>query len=170
MSSSPGSVLWLALLSAMLLAACAWDLRVRRIPNALVLGVLAAGVVRALCDGPLGLGAALLGAVVGLLVWLPPYALGVLGAGDVKLFAAAAAWIGPAAVPEAAIAVGAAGGVLGLAWLVARAGRSLRQGAAAPALLLAARVGGEAPTGVSRIPYGVAIAAGLLAVLWRPVA
>lgn len=175
--------LWRPLLTALLLAACVTDVRARRIPNPLVAALLAAAIGRALLGGPVSPGGALLAAGAGLLLWLPPYALGVLGAGDVKLFAAAAAWIGPAAVPQAAIAAGVAGGVLGATWLVAQAvggaTRGLRtHGAAAPAMLaahaaahggvrgaLAARLGGRGDRR-TRLPYGLAIAAGVLATAW----
>ena len=45
-------------------------------------------------------------------------ALGVLGAGDVKLFAAGAAWLGPAGVWPATTYAALAGGVLALGWVV----------------------------------------------------
>ena len=179
--------LWRALLTALLLTACATDLRARRIPNPLVLALLGAAVVRALLGGPVAPGAALLAAGLGLLLWLPPYALRVLGAGDVKLFAAAAAWIGPVAVPRAALAAGVAGGLLGLAWLLARLTRATvgalrvhRFGAPAAIAAHAAACGGVLPALATRLrasaqadrrttlPYGLAIAAGILAVVWAP--
>ncbi|GJG85665.1 hypothetical protein tb265_08460 [Gemmatimonadetes bacterium T265] len=162
-------LVWRALLTALLLAACATDLRARRIPNTLVLTVLATALLRAVlaaaAGGPTpGLAAspagAALGALCGLALWLPLYAVGAFGAGDVKLFAAAAAWLGPAAVPGATLYAALAGGVLGLAWFAAKRATHL-----APALTPRALQ----PTtgGTSRVPYGVAIAAGVLGVVWR---
>ncbi len=174
----PADLLWRALLTALLGAACATDLRARRIPNPLVVAVLALGVARAAlvaytgaaADGPLagGPGAALLGAVVGLAAWLPLYALGVLGAGDVKLFAAVGAWIGPRGVLPASTYAAVAGGVLGAVWFT-RAAVASRL----PLLAHAAGIRGVSaaprPAGDTRIPYGLAIAAGVLAVVWEQV-
>jgi prepilin peptidase CpaA len=146
-------------LTALLLAACAADVRARRIPNALVLAVLGAGLARAAlasglapaaaAHGPYAasLWAAALGALVGLAAWLPFYAAGVLGAGDVKLFAAAAAWLGPQGVLPATTYAALAGGALALVWMLRRR---------APA-----RAGRDA-----RLPYGVAISAGVLITVW----
>ena len=97
---TPRSLASRALPTAVLLAACATDVRARRIPNALVLALLGGALVRAslaawttvptpgLAAGPVD---ALLGAACGLALWLPFYVAGAFGAGDVKLFAAAAA-------------------------------------------------------------------------------
>lgn len=99
-------------------AAAAWhDLRDRRVPNGLVAGI-AAG---ALCAGPFALSparggaAALLGGALGLLLWLPAWRRGALGAGDVKLFAAGGAWLGPALTWRAALLAALLGGVLAAA-------------------------------------------------------
>ncbi len=163
---------WRALLTILLLTACVTDVRARRIPNALVLAVVGAALVRAslitwtpasdagLASGP---GDAALGALAGLALWLPLYVAGAFGAGDVKLFAAAAAWLGPAAVPSATLYAALAGGVLGLAWFGAR-------GVATHVPALAARalpVLRPSADGMSRVPYGVAIVVGVLAVVWR---
>jgi prepilin peptidase CpaA len=78
----------LLLLAAHLAAAVYWDAKERRIPNGIVFsGLLTALVVHALVSGLSGLGAALVGAVTGLLVLLPLNILKVMGAGDVKLMA-----------------------------------------------------------------------------------
>ncbi len=171
------ALLWRALLSALLGVACATDLRARRIPNALVATTLAVALLRAALaawggapgaawgGGPAlaaGPGAALLGAAGGLAVWLPFYAAGVLGAGDVKLFAAAAAWLGPHAVLPASLYAGLAGGALGLAYLALGARHRL-----AFALVAGPRAGALAGgSRDTRLPYGLAIAAGVLAVAW----
>ena len=165
-SAPSASVLaWRALLSALLLAACVTDVRTRRIPNTLVLMVVGAAFVRAIVATASGSApvagfaatptSAALGALCGLALWLPLYAVRAFGAGDVKLFAAAAAWIGPAAVPCATIYAALAGGFVGLAWFGARRLTQL-----APTLVP------RALGGPSRVPYGVAIAAGVLGVVW----
>ena len=67
-------------------AACVTDLRSARIPNALTVFAAVVGLV-AHATWPQGLGAAtsLGGAAAGLLVFLPFFALGGMGGGDVKL-------------------------------------------------------------------------------------
>ena len=168
---SPDALFWRGLLTCLLAAACATDLRARRIPNALAAAVLVLGLVRAVMPlavhgvdpGAPALSSALFGSGVGLAVWLPLYVLGVLGAGDVKLFAAAAAWLGPHALLPASMYAALAGGVLGLAWMAARV---LRR----PQLALTLPASATRPTGVpdTRIPYALAITAGVLAVIWGP--
>lgn len=161
---------WRTVLSVLLFVACISDVRTRRIPNSLVVMVIGAAFVRVIAAGlggasPLaGLAAtpasAALGALCGLALWLPLYAVGAFGAGDVKLFAAAAAWIGPAAVPAATLYAAIAGGVLGLAWFGAR-----RLTLLAPRLMRHFSYT-QTAVGASRVPYGLAIAAGVLGVVW----
>ena len=169
-----GGIAWRTGLTVLLLAACGTDLRARRIPNALVLTVFVAALLRAglAVAGTSGAAvpgfaatpaSAALGALCGLALWLPLYAVGAFGAGDVKLFAAAAAWLGPAAVPRATLYAALAGGVLGLVWFGARRLAPLAPAVTAralPAIYTTA-------TGRSRVPYGLAIAAGVLGVVWR---
>lgn len=179
------SLLWRALASALLGIACVTDVRARRIPNALVLALLAAGLVRlpfagapaaGLATGALAAGGAVL---AGLLALVPLYATRVLGAGDVKLFAALGAWLGTTGLLDAAVWTALAGGVLATGWIAAQAVASRLRPAAAAAPVAApaagrvgshgvGRVGGRRPG--ARLPYGVAIAAGGLAALWLPVA
>jgi prepilin peptidase CpaA len=111
---------------AVAIAACGFDLRTRRIPNALTFGAAAAALLSAgLTGGPTGLGLALAGWFLGLILWLPIYALGGMGAGDVKLIAAIGACLGPSGVLFAAIYAGIAGAVMAL--LVAFARGYLRE-------------------------------------------
>ena len=75
--------------------ACVCDLRSRRIPNVLTFGAAAAAFAYHLTTGGVGaLGQSALGWLVGVLVFIVPFALGGLGGGDVKLVAALGAWIG----------------------------------------------------------------------------
>ena len=77
-------------------AALAFDLRQRRIPNALTFGAAATGIaVQTALLGATGLLMALTGLGVGLLILLPGYILRATGAGDVKLMAAAGTFLGP---------------------------------------------------------------------------
>lgn len=151
---------------ALLGCAAVSDVRARRIPNLvsatlLVLGLVAAALGTA--GGTLATAAAALG--VGLALWLPFHLLGMLGAGDVKLFAAAATWLTPAAALRGAAFAAILGGLLGVLWMgyargagftLARLGHARRQ----PGLLrepLPAVAGRD-----GRVPYGVAMVAALL--------
>jgi prepilin peptidase CpaA len=95
------------------------DIRSRRIPNWLVGPFLVAGVVVSTATGGVkGLGHSLSGAalavvVTGILCWL-----GGMGMGDLKLCAAAGAWIGFEQMGTALVATGLAGGLLALLWAV----------------------------------------------------
>ncbi|WP_448206880.1 A24 family peptidase [Azospirillum sp. sgz302134] len=77
---------------------------------------------------------------------------GVMGGGDVKLFAAAALWAGPGLFADLLFVTALTGGLLGAAILLAR--RVARRAAPAPS--------GEAAASAlqARLPYGIAIAAG----------
>lgn len=164
-----------AVAAAVAVAACVTDVRWRRVPNALTLPALAAGVLaHGLWSGGLGPLGALGGAAVGLAVFFPFFALGGMGAGDVKLMAALGAWIGAPAIGWTALYCALAGGVLGLAlalvhgyltralvniWQLmtfwfAHGVRPL------PALTLEH---GRGP----RLPYAVPVLAGLVMALWR---
>jgi len=106
---------------ALLATGAVTDVHARRVPNALVVILLAAGLLSASFGiAPAGsLVSAGLGAALGLALWLPFWLLGLLGAGDVKFFAAGAAWVGPALAWRSALLAALLGGVfalLVLAW------------------------------------------------------
>lgn len=172
-----GSALgWFAggVFSLLLVIACVSDLRTRRIPNALVAVLGAGGVLYALASSPgilHGLGHAFGGAAVGLAFWLPFWFLRWLGAGDVKLFAAAGAWLGVWHTVEAAALAAMAGGVLTVGWMVWRRGwrASLETFALAT---VTPRVLDRPPASPGdrerRLPYALALAVGLGFAAWFP--
>lgn len=91
------------------------DLRSRRIPNWLVLPFFGAGVlVSCWFHGWHGLGQSLSGAGLGLLSFGVLFMLGGMGAGDVKLFAAIGAWIGPTQLLFALVLTVLVGGAMAL--------------------------------------------------------
>ena len=101
--------------------ASGWDIRTRRIPNVLTLGfALAALAVHLFTSGMDGGISALGGWALGLVLFLPLFALGGMGAGDVKLLAAFGAWLGPWNVVQTALAAGVIGGVLALGLALGR--------------------------------------------------
>jgi len=156
-------------------AACVTDLRSARIPNVLTFGAIASALLFHLL-APLGAGAAFVvaGLAAGFLVFFPFFALGAMGAGDVKLMAALGAWIGWAPTVQVAVYGAVAGGVLAVAialWrgYLRQALRNIR------ALLQYWRFEGikplpeltlEAGTGL-RLPYALPIMVGLVVTLWR---
>jgi prepilin peptidase CpaA len=97
------------------IVACVTDLRTRRIPNVLTFGAALLGLlVQALSTGMDGALSAAGGWLVGTLLFLPFFALGGMGGGDVKLLAALGAWLGPQETIWLAVYSGIAGGVLGV--------------------------------------------------------
>jgi prepilin peptidase CpaA len=102
-------------------AAAVIDLRTRRIPNILTATLAAIGIGLAAAGlGRVGLGAALLGCLLGLAFMMPGHIFGATGAGDVKLLAAAGALLGPKDTIYAFLYTAIAGGVLALVVAVAR--------------------------------------------------
>ncbi|HLG88385.1 MAG TPA: prepilin peptidase [Alphaproteobacteria bacterium] len=91
------------------------------------------------------------------------FAKGVMGAGDVKLFAAASLWIGPGHCFDFVTDTAAIGGILGLV-LLTGIGRKLFDWMRAESAGVTARAWGfKRP-----MPYGVAISAGALLTLLQP--
>jgi prepilin peptidase CpaA len=159
----PSDLIVLGTLAAGLVLAAAIDLRTRRVPNPLTATLAALGVAFA-ASGISGLtvGTSLAGLVLGLAFMLPGHVFGGTGAGDVKLFAAAGAVIGPAPIATAFLYTALAGGVMALA-IAASRGR-LHRTLGRTAQLVAS--GGsnaaviEAPIENNRFPYAPAIAVG----------
>jgi prepilin peptidase CpaA len=156
----------------MLALASVWDVRFRRIPNRLTAALAGAGLLFTLWHHPnlAGLGIAFGGLAVGMLVWFPSYAFGLLGAGDVKLAAAAGMWLGPMRTFEAAIIGGIIGGALALVWMLRFRGvrgtaTSLWVASVLPRTLVQPRVG---PTTRQHVPYSVALSLGIAIAAWMP--
>ena len=163
---------WIALgVSAV---ACVTDLRTRRIPNSLTLGGAAVACAYALFfHGVRGAGISALGFGAGLAVFLPFYALGGLGAGDVKLVACLGAWLGPVPALWTALYAALAGGVMAIVVAVA-AGRLRTTIQNVAGLLIHFRAVGVRPhptltlerSAGPRLPYALPIAAGAIAAMW----
>lgn len=97
------------------------DLKNRRIYNKVVLPAAAGGIFfHTAWHGLPGLKFSLIGLTAGLLVFLVPFALGGLGAGDVKLLGAIGALKGSLFVFQAALGSAVAGGLIALVILLRR--------------------------------------------------
>lgn len=159
----------------LLALACITDLRMRRIPNVLTLSAAGLALLfHLVAGGPSAAGWSLAGWVVGVLLFLPMFALRGMGAGDVKLLAAVGAWLGPTQVAIAALATSIVGGVIAIA--VALGYGYLRQALSNLYLLLLHwRVVGVRPleqvtlhgTKGPRLAYAIPIAIGTVVTLWR---
>lgn len=95
-----------------------WDIRTRTIPNRLTLPAAALGAVsHTLASGAGGMLHAMGGAAAGFLFMLVLYVCKGVGAGDVKLFAAAGAWLGAAVIWELLLSTMIVAGGIGIAML-----------------------------------------------------
>lgn len=156
-----------ALAAALLASALAafTDLRSHRIPNAIPIALTACGLLFTAFADPIGIFAFVAIAVGVLVAGTLLHARGLLGGGDVKLFAAVAATLGPHDLLLLTAATLVAGGALGLAFAAAR-GR-LRATATNIHALALPMLAGVRPTAVSDgtpMPYALAIFAGALVV------
>lgn len=104
---------------------------------------------------------ALLLVALGLALWLPFHALGMLGAGDVKLFAASSAWLaGVSQVLIAAAASAIIGGVLAIVWALFQRRAVSVLGSTLTMIRFRIRIPFERHS--QKLPYGVAMAIGIL--------
>ncbi|MCO4891726.1 prepilin peptidase [Cupriavidus sp. WGtm5] len=145
------------------LTAAAIDLQRRRIPNWLTFGAWALAIPAQIAMHGFGHGFLTwsLGWLTGLAVLLPLYLLRGMAAGDVKLMAAVGAWLGAAMAFEIALVAFLVGGLWALAlvfWF--RSGGLVLRNVWG---IVRARPNGQS---VGSLPYGVAIAAGTLVVLF----
>ena len=152
-------------------AAAVIDLRTRRIPNILTATLAAIGIGLAAAGfGRVGLGASLLGCLLGLAFMMPGHIFGATGAGDVKLLAAAGALLGPKDTIYAFLYTAIVGGALALVVAVAR--RRLSQTLESTSRLVSgseqARIEIESTSSDNRFAYAPAIAIGvvLVALSW----
>jgi prepilin peptidase CpaA len=96
------------------LVACVCDVRTRRIPNVLTFGTAIAALAYALFEhGLSGFGWSAAGWLVAVAVFFPFFALGGMGAGDVKLLGALGAWFGALDALHLALYTALAGGLTG---------------------------------------------------------
>src|SRR5436190_22380787 len=105
---------WQIKLVCLILIVAAWiDGRQLRVPNWITFPMILSGwAYHAFSGGWPGLESSLAGAAVGLLCLLPLYAVGGLGAVDVKLMAGMGAWVGASVTISAFVASAMVGGLM----------------------------------------------------------
>jgi prepilin peptidase CpaA len=153
-------IVMISTLASILCVAVMSDLRTHRISNVLCAGAFGTGLVlQTMLFGTAGFVDGVAGAVVGLLILLPLYAIGGMGAGDVKLMAAVGTFLGLSGAPVAGIATLVIGGGLALLAAVWRQAALWMSSRRHPA------VASAPPTGLLSIdlPYAIAIATGTAA-------
>ena len=155
-----------------LLVAAVGDIRTRRIPNRLVLVLTVLGLTYSIWATPVlpGVLRGTGGLITGFACWIPFYVLGWLGAGDIKLYAAAASWLGPLHALEGALIAAVSGAVLALIWMIWTSGAknvasTLAIAAARPTMLAP---GSNTVAIRKTLPYGVALAIGAIVAAWMP--
>jgi prepilin peptidase CpaA len=159
--------------AGLLVAGCIADVMRRRVPNALTAALALTGLAFSTLALPGARGAlsGIGGLFVGLGLWLPWWLLRLVGAGDVKFYAAAGAWLGARGAFEGALLAAFAGGLLALFWMLRYrglrgTGTTLWVASMQPRLAF----GGEhvrvaqAPS----LPYSVALAVGAALAAWYP--
>ena len=163
-------------LLAVLVISSVTDLAWHRIPNILLLSALVLALaLQASGEGIDGIVSATAGLLVGLAFLMPLYAMGGMGAGDVKLLGVVGAFLGPWGALVAGVAALIAGAVLGIAYI---AWRSMRPVLAYQAWkLMQWQYGGntQAPAPMSLVTpirgsgfaYAPAIAAGAVFSMWQ---
>lgn len=156
------NLLILLMAGCVLVYAAVSDVRYYRIPNSCSLLLIALFPAHAwLSPGTIDYPATALAAISVFVISLGFYAMKRLGGGDVKLMAAVAVWAGAAHLADFIVIMALAGGVLSLIYIT--------HFYIVPAL----RFDHAGPNGsldtalATKLPYGVAIASGGLAVLYQ---
>ncbi len=108
-----------SVLIALLTISIITDLKTRRIPNALVcIGTLAGFFLSYFnLNGDITLYQSVFGTILGLLMLLPGYFVGKMGAGDVKLLAMCGSFLGVQATVMAGLCTLLLGGIFALCWI-----------------------------------------------------
>jgi prepilin peptidase CpaA len=148
-----------------------FDLKSRRIPNWLVLIGLMDAIVLNAARGVGPLSESILGFLIGIAVLIVPFALGWLGAGDVKLFGVVGAFVGFALLSRVAFYSALAAGAIALVYVTVNGFHTLTFKAVLSDFRLAITsfghiLPGPIATKMDKsshgVPWGVAIGAGTI--------
>lgn len=162
---------WLVTLT--LVVAAAIDGYKLKVPNLITFPMILLGwTYGGLTGGWEGLGTSLFGTVVGLGLLLPAYAIGGMGAGDVKLLAGVGAWVGATVTFYAFCVSAAIGGVIALAMIAYR--RAWKHHGSQFTLILSeiltirdpnqlSVIAADRKSSMLLLPYGIPIAIGTIA-------
>lgn len=168
------SIVGSAILTAVVAVALVTDMKSRRIPNWLSLSGAAAGcAVSALADGASGCSRSFGGLAIGFAVMLALYACRVVGAGDVKLFAAVGALSGAAFVLSVAVYAIVYAGMIGVIMLLLQrqfVSRTIAAGLALIGLLAYRDVAGfrlYARSELLTFPFMLAVAPAYATAAWQ---
>ena len=102
-------------LSSILIVAAIIDIRIQKIPNILTFPAMVVGLTyHSVANGWNGLIFSSEGLAIGIAIFLIPYILGGMGAGDAKLMGAVGAMIGPKGIVIACLFIAIVGGVYAL--------------------------------------------------------
>ena len=165
------AVSWLVSITLVVAAVIdGWKLKV---PNWLTFPMVISGwVASTILFGWAGLGWSLLGTAVGLALLLPAYAIGGMGAGDVKLLAGVGAWIGMTDTLWAFAVSACAGAVIAVGMVVCRRAWKKHQRQLWSILMEIlvlrnptelSRIAAERKSSMLLLPYGIPIAIGTIA-------
>jgi prepilin peptidase CpaA len=165
---------WHVKLVCATLIVAAWiDGKQLRVPNWITFPMVLSGLLYSgIVGGWQGLGDGLIGMCVGLATLLPLYAVGGMGAGDVKLMAGIGAWLGATVTWEAFLWSAVVGGLMAVVMVLKRRAWDKHYGNAM--LILAEVVNVKDPRELSKIaaarkphmlllPYGIPICIGSIA-------
>lgn len=143
------SIIWLGVSSI-------YDICCRRVPNILngFAAIIGLSLPWILSDG-LDLFSSYFGGILGLLILLPPYALGVIGAGDVKVLSVLGLFVGIKEMLPLTIYIAISGGILALVYLIHLSISKFLRGK---------YIGLSAPSSI-QLPYVVAIFGGFIYML-----
>lgn len=160
------------LVSAVLVLAAVIDGWKLKVPNWLTFPFVVGGwVYGAICFGWAGLGWSLVGTAVGLALLLPAYAIGGMGAGDVKLLAGVGAWVWGTTTFYAFCLSAVVGGLIALVMVLSRRAwkRHFGQFKAICTEILVVRdpnqlsaIAAERKSSMLLLPYGIPIAIGTI--------
>ena len=160
------------LVTVTLIVAAVIDGKKLKVPNYITFPMIVSGwVFNTAVSGWEGLGLSLLGTVVGLGLLLPAYAIGGMGAGDVKLLAGVGAWVGGTHTFYAFCLSAVIGGVIAVAMVVCRRGWTkhkhqffmiMNEIATVGSPTELATIAAERKSSMMLLPYGIPIAIGTI--------
>jgi prepilin peptidase CpaA len=161
---------WLVTIT--LVVAAIIDGKQLKVPNWITFPMIVSGwVFNTTVLGWEGLGLSLVGTVVGLALLLPAYAIGGMGAGDVKLLAGVGAWVGSSVTFYAFCLSAIIGGVIAVGMVLCRRGWNkhkvqffmiLNEIATVGKPTELATIAAERKSSMLLLPYGIPIAIGTI--------